>query len=335
MADPFTLGIAGGGALLNFLNGQNANSTAEEGLNFQKQQAQQAQKLGTATRVDANGNRQVYNAATNTWETQLTPLQQAIANAGQSEQLKSLTTDAQQNRNVRQRQFDLATKAIPQYTKASAGFQYDQPHNAKAIQDELTGLMTNADNAAASSNESLAGRTLLRQGRGGDLAGLVKTIQDTRGRALAQDQLKARTTAVPEAAQQQQEHNSRYLPMLQQLATTIGGGGGAPISYSNTPEALAATQAGQASGLAGAMGQSAANIGGAYNNLAKTIGGNGIDLKGTASLLTALNNYQKNANTSTDNAMAAAQKGGKAGQNQDFDSFYNSLGTGNQDNMEF
>jgi hypothetical protein len=89
------------GAGLQYSAQQEANQIAWANLNFQKQQGAKQFRLSTAGRSDAYGDEQVYDPATNTWKINLSPTQNQIINAGQREQLQSLTHDAVNNRILR------------------------------------------------------------------------------------------------------------------------------------------------------------------------------------------------------------------------------------------
>ena len=81
--EPFSLALGGVQALLSLQNMMNSSSIAAQNLAFQRQQAQKQERLSEATRTDSYGNKQYYDPATNTWKTQLSPMQQAIQDAGQ------------------------------------------------------------------------------------------------------------------------------------------------------------------------------------------------------------------------------------------------------------
>lgn len=275
---------AGAGAY----SSKNAADVSGAGLQFQREQAQQANRLGTAGHSDAFGDTTTYDPATNTWNTTLSPTQKAIADAQQSEQYKTLTSDAARNRAIKNLQYQMAGDAGKDYNTALAGFRYDQPASQGAIQDKLTTLMTNADNAASSSNESLASRELLRQGRGGDLNSLVKTIQDNRGKALAGDQLKAYTGSLGEEQQLQQQHQSKYLPALQQSASTVAAAGGAPVDTSSIAPLLMQGQQQNSQQALNALLQSNKEVGDSYHDYATTLQKGAPNLSGIASLYKAI-----------------------------------------------
>lgn len=288
--DPVTLAAlislvgAGTGAVAS----SNAAGTAAQGLGFQKEQAAQATRLGEAGHTDAYGDTQTYDPATNTWQTTLSPTQQAVTDAQQSEQLKSLNQDAARNRSIKETQFQAAQQAIPEYNAADAGYKYDQPASQKALADQINTLMTNANNNASSSNESMAARELLRQGRGGDLSNLIKTVQDNRGKALASDQLNSFTASQALEPQLQQQHQSKYLPAMQQAAGTIAAAGGAPVNTSSIVPALTqGSQQDAQQAIAALMGGNQA-VGGAYGNLVTAQDKQVPNLTGIAALYKAM-----------------------------------------------
>lgn len=288
--DPLTLAAlislvgAGGSALAT----SNAASTSAAGLGFQEQQAAQAQKLGTAGHTDALGDTQTYNPATNTWSTTLSPEQQAISDAQQSDNLQAATTGAARQRAIANVLYQNAQGAQQDYNTNLAGLRYDQPDTQGALADKLTTLMTNADNNMSSSNESLAARTLLRQGRGSDLGQLIKNVQDARGQKLATDELNAYTGSQQLEGTLQQQHQSKYLPGLQEAQNTIAAGGGAPPA--NIPGVSAGLSAGQQQDSAQALNAlltSGSQVSNAFNALSTAEDKQAPNLSGIAALYKA------------------------------------------------
>lgn len=295
---------AGAGAY----SASSAGNVGAAGLAASQRNADRANRLGTAGHSDAFGDTTAYNPATNTWETTLSPTQKAIADATQSEQYKSLTSDAARNRAIKNMQYNMAGEAGKDYNTALAGFRYDQPASQGAIQDKLTTLMTNADNQASSSNESQASRALLRQGRGGDLDSLVKTIQDNRGKALAGDQLKAYTGSLGEEQQLQSTHQSKYLPALQQSASTVAAAGGAPVDTSSIAPLLAQGQQQDSQQALNALLQSNKEVGDSFKDYSSVLQKGAPNLSGIASLYNAIAR-QKGAGSSGDPFSASGQSG--------------------------
>lgn len=299
--DPVTLAAlislvgAGTGALAS----KNATDVGAAGLGFQEQNAAQAQRLGTAGHTDAYGDTETYDPASNTWKTTLSPEQQAITNATQSEQLKSLNQDAARNRAIKTMQYNMAGQAGTDYNNALAGFRYDQPASQGAIQDKLMTLMTNADNASANSNESASARELLRQGRGGDLANLIKTVQDNKGKAVATDALNAYQGSLNEEGQLQQQHQSQYLPALQQAASTVAAAGGAPVDTSSIAPLLASGQQQDSAGALSSVLQSGQGVGNAYTALAQLTQKGAPNLTGIANLYKAALTQPKTTNATS------------------------------------
>ena len=100
------LGLVGGIASTAINAGwQQANYNLNlENLRWQKQQGERQFKLASAGRTDAYGNKQKYDELLNEWKLNMTPTQNKIVKAGESEQLRSLTEDAARNRMIRVRQ---------------------------------------------------------------------------------------------------------------------------------------------------------------------------------------------------------------------------------------
>lgn len=263
--DPVTAGLEAVAAGLNFAGGQSANKTAQQNLAFQRQNAADQLRLAKAGRTDAYGNRTSFDDVLNQWITELTPEQQRIIKGGEHEQLLGLTTDAAQNRDIRERQGRAAVQAGEDYNKTRAGFMFDQPRGEGATTDDLTGLILASrgikggvnQNAATPQNIRQSGNVpIINSGGNGASSGV--------GAPVAQALLEARRQAQGEHASREQAHQSEYLPVLQSLQQTMSAGGGAPIHFSDTPGNMMGQQEQMSKLIAEAM----KNSGTANNNAA-------------------------------------------------------------------
>src|SRR5436190_20276420 len=144
MIDPLSLGLAGGGLLLQQINEMRAAETAQQALEFQKQNAAQQLQFAKAGRTDAYGNRTTFDDALNQWITQLTPEQQSLVSAGEREQRLGLTTDAARNRAIREAQFNRGRQADEDFQQARAGYLYSPRKSEGDLMGEITSLLTNA-----------------------------------------------------------------------------------------------------------------------------------------------------------------------------------------------
>jgi|SRR5882762_1559083 len=293
VAIPALIGLAGAGL------GASASGEAAlvqmMNLQFQRDQALKQQRLATAGRTDAYGNQQVYDPATNSWKTILTPTQNQIIQAGQTEQLKELTTDAARNRQIQEAAHQRGIEAIPDYAKALAGFRYDEAPSRAADEDKLNTLMSLQDQTASGQQAQAIGRTLLRQGRGADLPNVLKAADDAQGRNIGGNLLKSYQASIPQYAQDVAARQSRYLPVLQQLQQTMNAGGSAPPRFSTTPQELNALQSQQAQLVQSALQSGGAGVGNAFSGLAKadeSIGSN--DIKGLTAVMNAFKSSKSN-----------------------------------------
>ena len=283
------------GALVGLVGaGLQASAQAEQqtielaNLQFQKQQAAQNQRFSQATRTDAYGNTQRYNAATNTWETNLTPTQKEIVGAGEQEQLKKLTEDATRNRLILEEQRQRGLAAVPDYNKALAGFRYDEAPSRGADENQLFTLMSLASQDTIGGDRQAIGRTMLRQGRGADYALAIKAMDDAQGQSVGPNLLNAYEKSIPQYAQDVQQRQNYYLPRIQALEQMMAGGSSsAPSPYSTVPQELNAIEGQQAAAIQSANQSGASAIGGAYNSLAQAAG-QSPNLSGVASALAGL-----------------------------------------------
>lgn len=248
----------------------NATGSAQQNLQFQKDQAAKSDRMAGATKVDAYGNKQVYDPATNTFSTELTPMQKAIQQAGESEQYKTLGVDAQRKRNLAQRQEQYSQDASKPYSDAVTKYIYQQPHTEAALNDEIGTLMTQAKQNEAKSNQGTLTREALRLGRGADIPALIKSTNDTLGASTPSTMLAARQQALQEHGQRQQAHDTQFLPQIQAFKQIIGqGGGGADARFSDLPGQVAASQSASQQGMLSALASANSGI----NSASKTLVG--------------------------------------------------------------
>jgi hypothetical protein len=113
--DPITLALGIGGIASKIFGAVQGNNEEKKYYDLEKQKADQqkefadkqieflqyAQKLGLATNVDASGNITYYDPQKNSWQTILSPTQRRLQDASDTEQLRSLTTDAGMARSDR------------------------------------------------------------------------------------------------------------------------------------------------------------------------------------------------------------------------------------------
>ena len=288
--EPFSLALGGVQALLSLQNMMNSSSIAAQNLAFQRQQAQKQERLSEATRTDSYGNKQYYDPATNTWKTQLSPMQQAIQDAGQTEQYRSLTEDAQRNRQSRKRQADAAESAVSPFNQAVQEYLNNPVQSEGSIRNDLSTLGSLAARDQAASNKGELIKEALRMGRGGDIQSIIKGVDDASGKGVSQNLLNARQQALQEYNTRNTMRNNTYLPAIQQWQSLINNGGGsAPTRFSDTNQQLNAVQNQQASGMLQALQAANGNINTAASS-ATTAAGKTPDF---SALIKALNSNTK------------------------------------------
>jgi hypothetical protein len=254
--EPFTLALLGGTALGGIYNSSRANSLARENLAYQKERDRQQMRFGQASRQDAYGNVNRYDAALNKWITDLTPAQLALMKAGEHEQTLALTEDAGRNRETRRRAYQRGQDAAEDYNRELAAFRSDTPSEG-SIMSDLTGLIMRSRGGGGGRVNT---NNFLRQG--GNLpvvsgGGGGSGVQD-----VAEALLEARRGALGEKGQRIQMRNSR-LPILQNFAamSDAGGSGNVPFpnfgSYNQVQDQMSDT-------MMKALESGAKNIGNAY-----------------------------------------------------------------------
>lgn len=283
--DPFgaILGLAGAAASSGW-QGQAAQMDWAN-LQFQKQQARDQKRMASATRSDAYGNKQGYDEILNEWITTLTPTQKSIVGAGEKEQLRSLTEDADRNRKIKVRAAKRGDEASKDYDKTLAEFRYDKPADEKSIRGELQQLLAGVSNSKARTGNADAVRQSLRSGGDGALPAILKATADDLGAALPENLLNARTMGMAESQGRDRAFNAKYIPELNQLATLMDQGGDMPLHFSDVPNRMAGEEGQQMQLLIQAMQNGAGNVNGANSMLSKTLNSGGPDLKALASMI--------------------------------------------------
>jgi hypothetical protein len=251
---------------------QTANIINWMNLQFQKQNAAKQMRFQQAARGDAYGNKQSYDDILNEWKIALTPTQNKIIKAGEAEQLRSLTEDAARNRAIKRQQRERGIEAGKDYNRVLADYRYGGPKSELAIRDELTNLLAGVEQEQSGKQKSLMMRAAMREGRGGDVASIIKGFDDSSGETLASRMLQARQQAGAEHASRTQQHMQRTLPLMSELQKLMDMGGDMPLRMSDTPDKLMMMQQQQAAGIGSAMQNEATNVGGAFANLAKSSG---------------------------------------------------------------
>lgn len=286
--DPFTVGLSAAQLISQMIANKNSADLGNANLQFQRQNADKMFKLGTAGRTDAYGNKVRYSHGSNEWETLLDPFQKDIIDAGEKEQYASLTEDATRNRGIKRAAAERGRAVDQDFDAALAGHRYDQPQSEVSIRDELQKLITGATSKGMRSNRSDIARQLIRSGGGSGVDKLYKDTNRSMGEQLAQTMLQARQGALGEAGQRTSMHQSKYLPAMQQFAALASQGGDAPIHFSDTPSKLLGVQDSAAQGAATSLAQGGDAISKAYMANAKNAQDGALDIKGIASLISAM-----------------------------------------------
>lgn len=258
------------GAGLSYSAQQTANVINMMNLQFQKQQAAKQLKFAKAGRQDQFGNETTFDDALNKWVMNLTPIQKRISSAQEAEQLATLTVDAKRNRDIKIQQRERGLAAVPDYNRVMADWRYNQPKSEMAIADELTSLLAGVQNEKAGKSKADLIRQALRQDQGGNIAAIIKGVNDDSGATMAETMLKARGGAQQEHQARVAAHNENDLPVLAQLQQIMdaGGGGGGGAEGFNPGAALGQLQSQGNSAIQGALKGGAASVGQAYKALA-------------------------------------------------------------------
>jgi hypothetical protein len=213
--DPISLGIAGAGALFDFIKGRQAQNSASAGLAAQQQYLanalaearygkSQAMQTAGGLREDQFGNATYYDPAQGRWITSFSPTQQRIIDEGQQRQIRAQTRGRQ---------------ASQDYDTERAGFLYDKPKTEAQSYSEIVQLLNDAMGTGERGLNTLMSRFGIRTA--GNLPQL--TQMDTGpspSQQLAETMLKARTAALDENIKRKASHSAEYLPAMKQFEDT-------------------------------------------------------------------------------------------------------------------
>jgi hypothetical protein len=258
-------GIAAlGGAALS----ASAQSDAADARASANQEAIQVQERRLdsqlADRVDAFGNRRVYDEEEGVWRVVPTQTTENILDALQQERLTGLTEDAARGRRAERRAEDLA---LPAFEQAQAELdQLGQPDQftRQGVQGVLTDAATSGIDEAFRGASEQASRSAMRTG--GDPRGLTfSRLAERRADALSQarSQAAAQSLGMTQDLNQSEDQGVRAnLAPLSEMATM----GRTRVSQPNTGARLSQALSNQAQGAGNAFaGLSQANMAAAQN----------------------------------------------------------------------
>ncbi len=184
-------------------------------------------RAATADQTDVYGNRTFYDPAGGGFKTSLSSPQTDLVR-GYNETEKS-RQDALQ--------------------EAIARSRFDRSPSEASIRSELTGLMTDADATKFKDIQDVMGRQALRMGRGGDIATIIKTINDQLGESAPRSALDARNQAAKEYIERENARTSRSAADIGSFAT--------PLAPSSSITAADSNRRAQVTGLANTLAQNA------------------------------------------------------------------------------
>lgn len=285
--EPMTIMAAAsaGGQILSSLLGADAQKdAAKKSLELQQKQLDQqqplidqqiemaklAQKLGLATQVDANGNITYYDPQTNTWRSILAPTQRRIQDASDLEQLRQLTTDANDARG--ERQVNQRERALDREQtgtlREQVGHRLESPtYSSGGIAAALRSSRRDAVNTAFDDVSSNFTTQALRSGVTGQ-AGAQSRVATARARALAQ----MMGTPEVEGMQIAQELNSGDLidraNLLNTTSARASNIGNASFNPSTLNSALATAMSAQRGGAVNASSAAGGGVANAAQQLA-------------------------------------------------------------------
>lgn len=202
--------------------------------------AEEQAQLARAGQIDANGNRIIYDPATNTWKTELTPEQRRLLDASNLEEQRTLTYDApaaraeaMRQRSARQQQGDIAQGLEASLVDEIAGRgQLSAPQIAASLRRSRAAATGRGFDEVKNSVATMATRT------GGDQSRTLTSLARARGQAIAEStgnpDLEARELAENINATRVNNRRGAY----ESLSDRANSGGGFNFTPSGTPTLL-------------------------------------------------------------------------------------------------
>lgn len=213
--DPISLGIAGAGALFDFIKGRQAQNSASSGLAAQQQYLanalaearygkSQAMQTAGGLREDQFGNATYYDPAQGRWITSYSPTQQRLIDEGQARQRRAQIRGSQ---------------ASEDYDRLRSEYLYEKPKTEAQSYSEIVQLLQDAMGTGERGLNTLMNRWGVRTA--GNLPQITRMdTGPSEGQQLAETMLKARTAALDESLKRKSGHSAEYLPAMKQFEDT-------------------------------------------------------------------------------------------------------------------
>jgi hypothetical protein len=293
--DPFSA-LAFGGKALDFITGigdrKRQTALQQAALNLERQQALENHRLALADRTDAYGNRTYFDGAG--FRTQLSPLQQAIADAQQREDVMRLTQDAPRERAAGVRADQRGQATDTEYNDVMAEFRDRRvPTAAEGASDETLAAL--ADRERMTSSPELSRVAVRSMQTGGPLQRAFQQLSSNQP-SIERTLLESRRRGEEAAMKSRATSSSALLGEAGQLAQLASQGIGAKdVARIGSGDAGSALQT--------ALQALSGNNSGASNvlmNASRTTGGSGGAGALAAALATLLgaNQEEETAGTS-------------------------------------
>ena len=261
--------VSAGGIAAQMGAQKDANNINWRNLFLQERTARDNSKLAKATRSDAYGNKVEYQDGVG-FITKLTPLQQAIVGAQQTEQLAQFRDDAPRARQASLRMDNRSKKADEMWNKRFDEYRFTEPeteksYEAEAIRDAMA--IRNEDDGGAGNAATIA----LRMGNTADLPNVLAAARGSK-RGLAEVLAEAKRTGRQQFFAEQGARDATRFGELNQLRGTADATSQGAMNWENENAALSGRADSALSGLIATNQQGAASQGDAMAQLAASLG---------------------------------------------------------------
>ncbi|HWV46788.1 MAG TPA: hypothetical protein VN039_12360 [Nitrospira sp.] len=237
-----------------------------------KRENREREKLAESSQTDAYGNKIYYDPLTRAWKIQSTPTTKNILDAEQSEQLKSLTSDAARNRSAAIRKDQRAQQANDLFTQALTDYKYrpqqsEADYVGDATKEALLSRRAGAAEAAAAVNKAL-----IRAGNGSQIPAVFNAARDADANEFEQTLLGAKRQGEQDFLNIGGAKDQKAQQQIDFLRSIADDTSDSPIHFGNENDTLANRSSGALSQLLSVLAQDSANRQGAVGPLMDALG---------------------------------------------------------------
>lgn len=264
MAFPFAAAAGLADVMFGLIGQGQQQDIAQANLNLQRQVANDNYRLATASRGDPYGNSVNFDGSGFNYD--LTPLTQAIMDAQQNEQLRSVTQDATRNRDAAVRRDDRSQSADEMFQKLFAEFSNARRPNEKEAQADSTLRALDRHNSGGDDGRNDLAVQALRMGDRGAID-KINASGGGGGISLAEVMAQGKDQGTAKYLQETQARDGTALNTINQLRGIADGTTNSPIDTSSAVRGVEGFEGQMLQAMMSANNSKAANVGNAIKGM--------------------------------------------------------------------